>query len=113
MLNTARYVSISTLMQDNKAIENLCDIGALCYEKLTWNGFKYSDKYHKELAKELKKQSIAHIYPVVFFCLRALLHLSKTSVAYLEAEKIIQERMEEIMELIQEGILSDIGDGNI
>ena len=112
MLNTARYVSISTLMQENKAIENLTDIGALCYEKLTWKGFKYSDKYHKELSKELKKQSIKNIYPVVFFCLRALLHLSKTSVAYLEAEKVIQERIQEIMDLIQEGILNDTGDGN-
>ena len=100
-------------MQDDKAIDNLCDIGALCYEQLTWKGFKYSDKYYKELSEGLKKKSIADIYPVVFFCIRALLELSKSSVAYLEAEKVIQERMEEIAQLIQEGILHDTGDGNI
>lgn len=110
-LNTAQYVAIKTFLSQGSPVEQLHNLAACSYKKLTIKGWKYIGDNHVKLSDAFLNKPTSDVLPLVFFCLKVLYNSMESSEAYLQAQKIIAERMEEIHQLISEESFSITGDG--
>ena len=110
-LNTAQYTAIKTFCTNGQTVANLDKICSCIYLKLTWKGWNYDANNFKEASEDFSKVSIADVYGVVFFCSKALTYLMENTKDYLEAKRIIQEREQEIVDMMRGGTFSIFGDG--
>ena len=99
-LNTSQYVAIKTFLSQGSPVEQLHNIAPCCYKKLTFKGWKYNGDDHVKLSEAFLNKPTSDVLPLVFFCFRVLYNSTIDSEAYLEAQKVIASRMEEIHQLI-------------
>jgi len=99
-LNTSQYVAIKTFLSQGSPVEQLHNIAPCCYKKLTFKGWKYNGDDHVKLSEAFLNKPTSDVLPLVFFCFRVLYNSTIDSEAYLEAQKVIANRMEEIHQLI-------------
>jgi hypothetical protein len=109
--NAAQILSIKTFLTQGDHIEQLHNIAACSYKKLTWRGWKYKGEGHVKLAAAFKKKSCHKVLPVVFFCFNVLKNVMLNSEAYLQSMRIIKNRMEEIRLMQLEKNFTNIGGG--
>lgn len=110
-LNTAQYTSIKTFCVDGKTVENLEKICACIYSELNLKGFKYNAEHFKESCEFFSNCKVSEVYGVVFFCSKALTYLMENTKDYLEAKRIVDNRMKEIVDMMREGTFSTFGVG--
>lgn len=109
-LNGGQYTSIKTYCQIDP-IKHLHDIAAVAYKSFklkhqykdgnqiytkyfTW---VYDSTNHEEISKAILERTAKDIVPALFFCSRALKRSIATSKDYLKAQKIINNRIKEIL----------------
>lgn len=110
-LSTSQYVAIKTFLSQGSPVEQLHNIAACSYKKLTLKGWKYTGDNHVKLSEAFLNKPTSDVLPLVFFCFRVLYNSMANSEAYLEAQKVIQNRMEEIHQLILDESFSITGVG--
>lgn len=106
-LNTAQYVSIKTFLQSGDMIEQLHNLAACSYKKLTWKGWVYDGKDHVKLAESFKAKSCHDVLPIVFFCSKVFRHWMENTGVYLKSMEILKEHIKEM----QEANFISTGDG--
>jgi hypothetical protein len=110
-LNTSQYVAIKTFLSQGSPVEQLHNIAPCCYKKLTLKGWKYNGDDHVKLSEAFLNKPTSDVLPLVFFCFRVLYSSTIDSEAYLEAQKVIANRMEEIHQLILDESFLNTGVG--
>ena len=110
-LNTSQYVAIKTFLSQGSPVEQLHNIAPCCYKKLTFKGWKYNGDDHVKLSEAFLNKPTSDVLPLVFFCFRVLYNSTIDSEAYLEAQKVIASRMEEIHQLILDESFLNTGVG--
>jgi len=110
-LNTSQYVAIKTFLSQGSPVEQLHNIAPCCYKKLTLKGWKYNGDDHVKLSEAFLNKPTSDVLPLVFFCFRVLYNSTIDSEAYLEAQKVIASRMEEIHQLILDESFLNTGVG--
>jgi hypothetical protein len=110
-LNTSQYVAIKTFLSQGSPVEQLHNIAPCCYKKLTFKGWKYNGDDHVKLSEAFLNKPTSDVLPLVFFCFRVLYNSTIDSEAYLEAQKVIANRMEEIHQLILDESFLNTGVG--
>jgi len=113
-LNTSQYVAIKTFLSQGSPVEQLHNIAPCCYKRFKFRhqyksgnkivtkylGFFYNGDDHVKLSEAFLNKPTSDVLPLVFFCFRVLYNSTIDSEAYLEAQKVIANRMEEIHQLI-------------
>lgn len=110
-LNASQVVAIKTFLSQGNYIDQMHNLAPCVYKKLTWKGWKYNGSDHIKVSNAIAKKSSYDIIPVVFFCSRVLRNLMEGSEHYLQAKKIIADRMVEISRQVLEESSLNIGDG--
>ncbi len=110
-LNASQVVAIKTFLSQGNYIDQMHNLAPCVYKKLTWKGWKYNGSEHIKVSNAILKKSSYDIIPVVFFCSRVLRNLMEGSEHYLQAKKIIADRMVEISRQVLEESSLNIGDG--
>ncbi len=110
-LNASQVVAIKTFLSQGNYIDQMHNLAPCVYKKLTWKGWKYNGSDHIKVSNAILKKSSYDIIPVVFFCSRVLRNLMEGSEHYLQAKKIIADRMVEISRQVLEESSLNIGDG--
>ncbi len=110
-LNASQVVAIKTFLSQGNYIDQMHNLAPCVYKKLTWKGWKYNGNDHIKVSNAIAKKSAYDIIPVVFFCSRVLRNLMEGSEHYLQAKKIIADRMVEISRQVLEESSLNIGDG--
>lgn len=110
-LNASQVVAIKTFLSQGNYIDQMHNLAPCVYKKLTWKGWKYNGSEHIKVSNAILKKSSYDIIPVVFFCSRVLRNLMEGSEHYLQAKKIIADRMLEISRQVLEESSLNIGDG--
>lgn len=109
-LNGGQYTSIKTYCQIG-SVKHLHDIATVAYKSFKFkhqykDGNQIYTKYftwvydstnHDEVSKAILERPAKEIVPVLFFCSKVLRLSILTSPHYLKSQKIIQERLKEIL----------------
>lgn len=115
-INTGRLREIKTTISGKDPVNVLHELCALTYEENTKKRFGFQFKYIKNnrpLNSELFLKAPASVgYQSVFFCLEVLQNSMLITPDYLESEKIISERMNEIQAEVLCNSIGSFGTGN-
>lgn len=109
-LNGGQYTSIKTYC-DIDSIKHLHDIATVAYRSFKFKHqykdgnqiytkylcWVYDSTYHDEVSKAILERPAQDIVPVLFFCSRVFKRSMETSKEYLKAQKVIAERIKEIL----------------
>lgn len=115
-LLAGQYVSIKTIIQDGEIVPHLDKLAPLCYKRFKfkhqWNeggvkrtkyfSFVYDSDNHNELSDWFKTASCHKALPIVFFCSMVYRHWIRNTAAYLNSQKILKVREEEINQLLSD-----------
>ena len=110
-LNTAQYISIKTFLQSGEMVDQLHNLAACSYKKLTLRGWKYKGDNHEMLANAFLDKPAHKTLPMVFFCSKVLRYWMESTEGYLNSQIVIQGRMAEINQLILDESFLITGDG--
>jgi hypothetical protein len=124
-LNASQVVAIKTFLSQGNYIDQMHNLAPCVYKKFKlkhqykaggkiiteYCKFVYEGSDHIKVSNAILKKSSYDIIPVVFFCSRVLRNLMEGSEHYLQAKKIIADRMVEISRLVLEESSLNIGDG--
>jgi len=100
-INTGDYISIKTVISENKEIDCLHTLCAIVYKRAFGKDFSFI--YKEELFKYITVQKA---YNTLFFCLEVLMNWSLNTLDYLEAVEKIQKNSQE-MSLQNFGTIGD------
>jgi len=116
-INTGRLREIKTTVANAETIKVLHELCALTYEENTKKWFGFNFKYIKnnrfENSQLFLKAPVSVGYQSVFFCSEVLQNWTLNTPDYLEGEKVIAQRVKEILEELQLSNTGTFGNGRL